>query len=102
MTTLPLAFAFSAGVLASVNPCAFAMLPGFVSYYLGGKESEEMSVTRRFGTALVLGTAVTFGFMTLFVGVGVLISAGGSGLFLALAWFGFVVGVAPGALRIWS
>ena len=30
-----LALAFGAGMLAVVNPCGFAMLPAYLSYFLG-------------------------------------------------------------------
>ena len=40
METLNFAFAFSAGVLATFNPCAWAMLPTFISFYLGSREAE--------------------------------------------------------------
>ena len=30
-----LALAFSAGMIATVNPCGFAMLPAYLSYFLG-------------------------------------------------------------------
>ena len=35
-----LALAFSAGMVATVNPCGFAMLPAYLSYFLG-LEGEE-------------------------------------------------------------
>ena len=31
----PLALAFTAGMVATVNPCGFAMLPAYLSYFLG-------------------------------------------------------------------
>src|SRR5215510_13677357 len=102
MNTLPLAFAFSAGVLASINPCAFVMLPGFVSYYLGGKEAENLSTTSRVSDALVLGIAVTAGFMALFVSVGAIVSAGGHFLFQTLPWLNLVIGIALVGIGIWS
>src|SRR5258708_33616558 len=96
MKPVPLAFAFSAGILASVNPCAFVMLPGFVSYYLGGTEAEAVSTTGRLSTALLLGIAVTAGFMALFVSVGAVFSAGGAFLLRSLAWVSLVIGLGLG------
>ncbi len=32
---LPFGFAFGAGMIAAVNPCGFAMLPAYLSLYLG-------------------------------------------------------------------
>jgi len=36
---LPVFWAFGAGLLASVNPCGFALLPSYVAYFLGTEES---------------------------------------------------------------
>ena len=33
MIDAPLALAFSAGLVATVNPCGFAMLPAYLSYF---------------------------------------------------------------------
>ena len=35
-----LALAFSAGMVATVNPCGFALLPAYLSYFLGLEEAE--------------------------------------------------------------
>src|SRR5262245_26867488 len=102
MSTLPFAFAFSAGILASVNPCAFVMLPGFVSYYLGRQETGEVSTKEQFGTALLLGVAGTIGFMTVFVSVGAFFSAGGQLLFRTLPWLSILTGIALIAIGIWT
>ena len=32
------AYAFTTGMLATVNPCGFAMLPAYLSYFLGDRE----------------------------------------------------------------
>ena len=37
---LPVGFAFGAGMVAAVNPCGFAMLPAYLSLYLGAREEE--------------------------------------------------------------
>ena len=37
----PLALAFGAGMLAAVNPCGFAMLPAYLSYFCGLEGSLE-------------------------------------------------------------
>ena len=35
MIDAPLALAFTAGMIATVNPCGFAMLPAYLGYFLG-------------------------------------------------------------------
>jgi len=32
---LPVGYAFGSGMLATVNPCGFALLPAYISLYLG-------------------------------------------------------------------
>ena len=62
-----LAFAFSAGVFTLFSPCSYALLPGYVSYYLGA----------RFGVmkALTGGLACTLGLITVFAVIGGLASS---------------------------
>ena len=63
-TTLPFVFAFLAGMVASVNPCGFVMLPTYISYHLGNEEEGfyERSLVERFGRGLLLGVTATGGF----------------------------------------
>jgi cytochrome c-type biogenesis protein len=44
---LPVGFAFGAGMVAAVNPCGFAMLPAYLSLYLGAREEEFAKRPRR-------------------------------------------------------
>jgi hypothetical protein len=37
---LPFGFAFGVGMVAAVNPCGFAMLPAYLSLYLGAHEED--------------------------------------------------------------
>ena len=39
MIDAPFALAFTAGMVATVNPCGFAMLPAYLSYFLGLESS---------------------------------------------------------------
>jgi len=45
----PLAIAFAAGLLAAVNPCGFALLPGFLGLYLGGRDDADGEGRRALG-----------------------------------------------------
>ena len=36
-----LALAFSAGMVATVNPCGFALLPAYLSYFLGLEDASQ-------------------------------------------------------------
>jgi cytochrome c biogenesis protein CcdA len=57
-------------MVATVNPCGFVLLPTYLMYFLGleaGRADSERATVRR---ALLVGGAVTTGFMAVFVVVG--------------------------------
>ena len=61
---------FLRGMVATVNPCGFVLLPTYLMYFLGleaGRADSERATVRR---ALLVGGAVTTGFMAVFVVVG--------------------------------
>ena len=93
---LPLGFAFGAGMVSTVNPCGFAMLPAYLALYLGsrGKGIEEASRLSRLVKALTVGGVVTGGFILLFGIAGVLIGAGLRSVISVFPWIGLGVGVA--------
>ena len=73
---LPIFYAFSAGMVATINPCGFAMLPAYIAYHLGLADESKSALARStYGTAM--GLVATLGFVTLFGSVGLIISAGG-------------------------
>ena len=39
-SVLPLSFSFVSGMLATVNPCGFVMLPVYISMFLSSKEKD--------------------------------------------------------------
>jgi cytochrome c biogenesis protein CcdA len=65
--------ALTAGMVAAFNPCGFALLPAYLALFLGDQRGARSgsSVAR----ALVVGAAVTAGFIVTFGVAGVLISA---------------------------
>ncbi len=78
MNELPLAYAFGAGLIATLNPCGFAMLPSFIAFYVGTQEPdyEKRGLVNRVGRALGVGGLVTAGFLTVFLFFGLLFSLG--------------------------
>ena len=64
--TPEMAFAATAGMLAAFNPCGFALLPGYLAMFLGSQHSARGTV----GRALLVGAAVTAGFVAVFGAVG--------------------------------
>lgn len=91
---LPFGYSFGAGMVSTVNPCGFSLLPAYLSLYLGGKDDSTAS-SRPFlkgVKALLIGSAVTLGFTALFSFVGAIIWAGGYILMRYLPWLGLFVG----------
>ncbi len=43
--TAGIAFAFTAGLLSLFSPCGYALIPGYISYYLGSDFSVVKAVT---------------------------------------------------------
>lgn len=95
VTLIPLGYAFGAGMLSSVNPCGFAMLPAFISLFLGTGQVNylQRSPLRRGLDGLMVGGVVSLGFVALFVIIGSGISAGGTFLISWMPWLGFLVGI---------
>lgn len=99
MIEAPLALAFAAGLVATVNPCGFAMLPAYLSYFMGLNEAEgeERNPVRM---ALIVGGIVSLGFLLVFGLAGVLITAGFRVVIDLIPWLAIVIGVAVLALGI--
>jgi len=80
-----LAFALTAGVLTVFSPCGYALLPGYVSYYLGSR----LSLMR----AVYGGVACTLGLVTVFSVIGGLSSALGAVLPRLVQLFNLLAGL---------
>jgi cytochrome c-type biogenesis protein len=100
---LNLAFAFSAGMLATVNPCAWAMLPAFVSYYLGTEEEGYVlePLSERALEGIKLGLLITAGFLLIFGGMALVISAGLRFIIKVMPVLAIIVGGLLALLGIW-
>lgn len=72
MFDVNLAFPLSAGLVAAFNPCGFAMLPAYLSYFLGLESEEETSSSKNIFRGLTVGLTLTAGFVFLFGVIGVL------------------------------
>ena len=100
---LPFGIAFAAGMVAAVNPCGFAMLPAYLSLYLGTEESgfAQRSAPSRAVRALAVSCVVSSGFVMLFGLAGIVISAGGTALIEVMPVLGALVGEALVVLGVW-
>jgi cytochrome c biogenesis protein CcdA len=93
--TLPLGYAFGAGMVAAVNPCGFALLPAYLMLYLGDPDDATRGRRgARLGRAIVISGALTFGFVLLFGVTGLLLSSVTGSLTRVFPWLGLIVGVA--------
>lgn len=100
---LPVGYAFAAGMVASVNPCGFFMLPSYMSYHLGTEEAGfyQSPAVPRLLKALLLGGVATLGFVVLFAAIGAAVASGGQWLVTVFPYAGVVIGVAMVGLGLW-
>lgn len=96
-------FALAAGMASAVNPCGFAMLPAYLGLYLGSNASQEevLSPVRTLGRALLVGGAVSAGFILLFGVVGAIVGASASFVGSVLPWLGLAIGIALVLVGAW-
>ena len=89
---LPFAFAFTAGLVATLNPCGFAMLPAYLSYFMGLDDGEAGSGSPAL-RAVQVGAVVSAGFLLVFGLAGILITLGVRAVVDALPWIAMLVGL---------
>lgn len=97
---VPLALAFGAGLVATVNPCGFALLPSFLSYYLGSGVSGKGGPGRVI-EGLWVGLVVTAGFMAVFGSAGLVFALGARTVIEVVPWAAIAVGIVLMALGVW-
>ena len=88
----PLALAFGAGMLASVNPCGFAMLPAYLSYFVGSDDGRTRNSSAAAGRALGVGGSLTAGFVVTFAAIGLVVTQISNAIQDQLPWLTIVVG----------
>jgi cytochrome c-type biogenesis protein len=88
------------GMVATVNPCGFAMLPAYLSYFLGleGSDAEvpQTSVTQAMRVAL----AVSAGFLAVFALAGAAVELTSLPVQENVPWISVVIGLALFALGV--
>lgn len=67
-----LSLAFITGMLAAVNPCGFILLPTYLLYFLGLSSSQAGVERAPISRALTVSVAVSGGFMSVFLVVGLI------------------------------
>jgi cytochrome c-type biogenesis protein len=98
---MSITFALLAGVLATLNPCGFALLPAFLSAALGTKDEHATgSAAAPVVRAILAGLLLTAGFLSVFAVLGVPIALGAGQLTQAVPWVGFGVGLAMAVFAV--
>jgi cytochrome c-type biogenesis protein len=93
------AVAFTAGMLATVNPCGFAMLPAYLGFFLGveGSDDAQAGLSR----ALAVGLAVSVGFAATFAAIGLVVSHLTSSVYEWAPFVSVVIGVVLALLGVY-
>ena len=100
MHAVPISIALVAGGLATLNPCGFALLPAFLSFYVGAREESLPRAPNRVAQGLLVGLLVTAGFLGVFVAVGLPILYGAVRVAAAMPWAGLAVGAVLGGVGL--
>lgn len=87
----PFALALTAGMAATVNPCGFALLPAYLSAFVGLDQGG--STSSAVGRGLKVSAVLTLGFVTVFGLIGIVITKFISGIQEYLPWATIVIGI---------
>jgi cytochrome c-type biogenesis protein len=102
----PFGLALAAGMLATVNPCGFALLPAYLSVLVLGEPDAERTVRgiarlAPIARALALTGAMTVGFVAVFGAFGLLAAPAADVLARHLPWVSVLIGLALVGLGGW-
>ena len=90
--------AFAAGLVAALNPCGFAMLPAYLALVVRGEDVRRRAAV---GRAVTATAAMAAGFLTVFVGFGLLTLSAASTVQRYLPYVTVLIGIILVALGIW-
>ena len=86
--------AFTAGMVALVNPCGFALLPAYLGYFLGMNDGKTDSRLQALNRSQLVAGALSLGFLVVFGILGIVFTGLRSQLTPILPWFSMAVGIA--------
>ncbi len=93
----PFALALTAGMAATVNPCGFALLPAYLSAFVGLDDGDSVAEggnkAAAIGKALKVSAVLTAGFVTVFGLFGAVITKVLEGVEEYLPWATIVIGI---------
>jgi len=98
---IPIALAVGAGMLATVNPCGFAMLPAYVGFFVGVSGDDREPDRNPVARALLVTAAVTLGFVMVFAVIGLLVTQVTSTIEDHLPWVTIAIGIALVGLGVY-
>tara|TARA_Y100000768_G_scaffold387627_1_gene379548 strand:+ start:1203 stop:1985 length:783 start_codon:yes stop_codon:yes gene_type:complete len=86
--------AFSAGLVAVFNPCGFALLSVYLSYFIKDRNTQKsVSAYKNIYESILISTAVTIGFVIIFFIFGIMISGGFYSLKSIFSYVGILISV---------
>ena len=91
-----LAYAFGVGMVATFNPCGFAMLPAYLSYFLGlegTRATDDPDPGAGILRALAVGASMTAGFLVVFGLLGLVLEPVINSVSQKLPWVTIILGV---------
>lgn len=95
------AFALLLGMVATFNPCGFALLPAYITVLVTGSAEADVPRVVAVRRALIFGLAMTVGFMAIFIAFGLLFGAVNLGLQGSILPYVSYVTIVLGALLVW-
>ena len=103
---VPLTLAFGAGVLSTLNPCGFALLPAYVSYaveqQVSASSEKPPSGWQHLLHGGLLGLPLAAGFLAVFLVAGIVLALGGRLLVHLFPWLAILVGAGLVLLGGWT
>jgi len=102
---VPLTLAFGAGVLSTLNPCGFALLPAYVSYAVEQQVSAadlKLPSWQHLLRGGLLGLPLAAGFLLVFLVAGGALALGGRLLVHLFPWLAILVGTGLVLLGGWT
>ncbi|HET6954234.1 MAG TPA: cytochrome c biogenesis CcdA family protein [Acidimicrobiales bacterium] len=94
------AFYLTLGMVATVNPCGFAMLPAYLSYFLGLEGGDAEVPRAGVAQAVRVAAAVSAGFLAVFALAGMLVELTSLPVYENMPWVSIVIGVALAVLGV--
>lgn len=88
------AYYLTLGMVATVNPCGFAMLPAYLSYFLGLEGSDADVPRASVARAVRVACAVAAGFLAVFAVAGTAVKLTSLPVYETVPWISIVIGLA--------